>query len=298
MPIIGSRGAASAGGFGQRQGARKYSIDFLVIAGGGSGGGNGGGGGGAGGYRTSYGTSGGSSPAESKIDLTFGKTYTITVGAGAPTSPNNDIGSNGNPSEIIGVGVSLTSLRGGGTQTPIGDEPCGSGSGRYRNGGSTQPAVQGTAGQGSNGGTNGPPQDNCAGGGGGAGSVGGNASNSTGGTGGNGLSSNITGSPATRAGGGGGGTRSGTTAGNGSGGGGNGGNGTGPGSAASATGAGGGGGGLGNGSGGTGGAGGGGMIVLRIPTAEYSGTTTGSPTVATDGSDTVVTYSGSGSYTA
>jgi hypothetical protein len=37
---------------------------------------------------------------------------------------------------------------------------------------------------------------------------------------------------------------------------------------------------------------------LRILTIYYSGTTTGSPTVTTDGSYTVVKYTASGSYTA
>jgi len=35
-----------------------------------------------------------------------------------------------------------------------------------------------------------------------------------------------------------------------------------------------------------------------MPTANYSGTTTGSPTVSTDGTDTILTYTGDGSYTA
>ena len=33
-------------------------------------------------------------------------------------------------------------------------------------------------------------------------------------------------------------------------------------------------------------------------TADYSGTTTGSPTVTTDGTDTILTYTSSGTYTA
>jgi hypothetical protein len=32
-------------------------------------------------------------------------------------------------------------------------------------------------------------------------------------------------------------------------------------------------------------------------TAKYSGTTTGSPTVSTDGSDTILIYNSSGTYT-
>ena len=47
-----------------------------------------------------------------------------------------------------------------------------------------------------------------------------------------------------------------------------------------------------------GGSGGSGIVVLRVPTASYSGTTTGSPTVAQSGSDTILTFNASGSYTA
>jgi hypothetical protein len=35
-----------------------------------------------------------------------------------------------------------------------------------------------------------------------------------------------------------------------------------------------------------------------MPTTSYSGTTTGSPTVTTDGSDTILIFKSSGSYTA
>jgi hypothetical protein len=62
MPILSSRGAGSAKGFGLTTEVPRGPlglVDFLVIAGGGGGGGAVGGGGGAGGYRTSAGTSGG-----------------------------------------------------------------------------------------------------------------------------------------------------------------------------------------------------------------------------------------------
>jgi hypothetical protein len=36
---------------------------------------------------------------------------------------------------------------------------------------------------------------------------------------------------------------------------------------------------------------------LSIPTANYSGTTTGSPTVTTSGGNTILKYTASGSYT-
>jgi hypothetical protein len=39
-------------------------------------------------------------------------------------------------------------------------------------------------------------------------------------------------------------------------------------------------------------------VIISVPTALYSGTTTGSPTVTTSGSNTVVTFTASGSYTA
>jgi hypothetical protein len=47
-----------------------------------------------------------------------------------------------------------------------------------------------------------------------------------------------------------------------------------------------------------GGSGGSGVVILSIPTAKYSGTTTGSPTVTTSGANTILKYTASGSYTA
>ena len=44
--------------------------------------------------------------------------------------------------------------------------------------------------------------------------------------------------------------------------------------------------------------GGTGVVILRVPTANYSTTTTGSPTVTTSGTDTIIKFTGSGSYTA
>jgi hypothetical protein len=48
----------------------------------------------------------------------------------------------------------------------------------------------------------------------------------------------------------------------------------------------------------SGGDGGSGVVILSIPTALYSGTTTGSPSVSTSGSNTILTYNSSGTYTA
>jgi hypothetical protein len=39
-------------------------------------------------------------------------------------------------------------------------------------------------------------------------------------------------------------------------------------------------------------------VILSVPTARYSGTTTGSPTVTTSGSNTIIRFTSSGSYTA
>lgn len=41
-----------------------------------------------------------------------------------------------------------------------------------------------------------------------------------------------------------------------------------------------------------------GVVILSVPTASYSGTTTGSPTVTINGANTVLTFTSSGSYTA
>ena len=52
---------------------------------------------------------------------------------------------------------------------------------------------------------------------------------------------------------------------------------------------------------GTTGAGGSGVVILRVPDSYYSGTTSGSPTVATDvggTGNTTITFNASGSYTA
>jgi hypothetical protein len=39
-------------------------------------------------------------------------------------------------------------------------------------------------------------------------------------------------------------------------------------------------------------------VIISVPTVYYSGTTTGSPTVTTSGSNTILKYTGSGTYTA
>ena len=285
---------------------QSYSVDFLVVAGGGGGGGGkddsyGGGGGGAGGYRNSYSTetSGGGGSTETDLTLTRGAVYTVTVGAGG-AGGTNAVGVTGSNSSISGTGITTITSSGGGYG--------GGGTSTGGNGGSGGAGIgtsngTGTANQGYNGGQ-GLAGANAGGGGGGAGAVGSNASGSnTAGNGGTGLASSITGSSVTRAGGGGGGAGSAGTGGSGgSGGGGNGANASGTATAGTTnTGSGGGaegGGANGSGDHGVGRAGGSGVVILRMATANYSGTTTGSPTVSTSGSDTILTFNASGSYTA
>ena len=279
----------------------QISADFLVIAGGGGGAGasgagdsEGGGGGGAGGYRTST------------QNLSLGSLYTITVGdGGAGHGTGNNLGNDGSDSSLSGSGVTtLTSTGGGGggnSQTPGRNGGSGGGGGAGPSnpyaGGISSPVtspVQGYAG-GSGG------NSSRAGGGGGAGAVGVDAATNAG-NGGTGVASSITGASVTRAGGGGGGNyTSGNASSGGSGGGGiggyeaSGGRAGGDGTAN-----------LGSGGGGTSygsnaGAGGKGVVILSVPDAKYSGTTTGSPTVATDAGGTgktVMTFTGTGSYTA
>ena len=262
-------------------------VSYLVIAGGGGGGhgytgGYYAGGGGAGGYRNSYAseTSGRNSSTESTISLTPGAVYTVTVGAqGAAGASNGLNGSNGTNSSIVGTGVNIVSTGGGfgmGGNTSAGnsagDGGCGGG-GADGNQYSSATGGSGTAGQGFDGG-NVPGNDNGGASGAGAGGAGVNYSgaNMNGGA---GLASSITGSSVTRAVGGGGSRSS-------------------PSSNSANT-----------GDGGDGSTnnlvtptpGATGVVIIRIPTANYSGTTTGSPTVTTQGSDKVLVFNSSGSVT-
>jgi hypothetical protein len=273
------------------------SIDFLVVAGGGGGGGGQfqdqyGGGAGAGGYRTST------------QSINVGTAITVTVGGGGTATQNSE-GTNGVDSSISGTGITTITSAGGGYG---GCSTTGAEGGDGGSGGGTSSNISATAGlgntpstspsQGNNGGT--PTTNNHGGGGGGAGATGGNGSGNTGGAGGVGIASSITGSSVTRAGGGAGaGETTGGTGGAGGGGNGSGGNGTG---SAGTVNTGGGGGGGGTNSAPApapaGGAGGSGVVILSMPDADYSGTTTGSPTVATGVSGkTVLTFNGDGSYT-
>lgn len=281
-----------------------YSADFLVIAGGGGGGshsGGGGGAGGAGGYRASYNSeaSGGGGSSESSLTFERGVTYTITVGAGGlGHTTTSGKGSNGSDSSISGSNITtVTSVGGaGGAGYSAAATTGGSGGGGTGNGGAA--ASSGTANQGYAGGAGGGGGTTGGGGGGGAGAVGSAGDGTNGGNGGAGVASTITGSSVTRAGGGGGGqdSRAGGSAGTGgTGGGGAGGKGANGTDGTVNTG--GGGGGTGYNGGHTDGAdGGSGVVILRMPTAKYSGTTTGSPTVTTDSTDTILTFTSSGTY--
>jgi hypothetical protein len=283
-----------------------YSIDFLVIAGGGSGG--------AGGTPYTNGNNGSNSSISGAGLSTItsnGGGYGASYGASPNAGGNGGSGGGGGSSSTVGTG---NSGAGGSGNTP-----------------STSPS------QGNNGGNalyNGG-NDYFGGGGGGASAVGANATSGGAGNGGNGTASSITGSSVTRAGGGGGCKYSGSSGSNGTGGSGGGGNAGNPsgvagtantgsgGGAGDNNGAGFGGGGAGGyrtstqtvsagtvitvtvGDGGAGisasgvsGAGGKGVVILSVPTANYSATTTGSPTVTTSGSNTILQFNGSGSYTA
>jgi hypothetical protein len=44
--------------------------------------------------------------------------------------------------------------------------------------------------------------------------------------------------------------------------------------------------------------GGSGVVIIAVPTAKYTGTTTGSPTVTTFNGNTVMRFTGNGTYTA
>ena len=252
------------------------SVDYLVVAGGGSGGESinyptayGGAGGGAGGYRESSGTASGCYTASplgacvSALPVTV-TGYPITIGGGGSGGPNTR---NSGANSIFSTITSAGGGAGGNCNSPAPVNhglPGGSGGG----GGAIGLGGTGTSGtgntppvsppQGNNGGTGG----GSGGGGGGATVAGSNSTSPTGSTGGAGATSSINATPTARAGGGGSGGPGGSGAG-GTGGGAAGGSPNSPGPSASAnTGGGGGGGG-----GGTGcvnsGSGGSGIVIIR-----------------------------------
>tara|TARA_R110000803_G_scaffold77483_2_gene142369 strand:- start:399 stop:1544 length:1146 start_codon:yes stop_codon:yes gene_type:complete len=139
------------------------SVDYLVLAGGGTTvqdpGFNSQGGGGGGGYRTTYsggsGLSGRGSSLRSRVTITNGATYSVTVG-GAATS-----------SRLSGTGVNISTVGGGSGRCGYGG--CGGGGGNAVRSASCNGA--GTTDEGYNGGND--PGYYNGGGGGGVGSAGG-----------------------------------------------------------------------------------------------------------------------------
>ena len=203
--------------------------------------------------------------------IASGTAITVTIGdGGASTTSSSGTGGDGNDSSISGSGVTTITSAGGGAGG--GNQVAGN-DGGSGGGGGNDSSIHAQAGGAGNTPSTSPSQGNDggdggygspgypAGGGGGASAAGADSVSSTvAGAGGNGTASSISGSSVTYAGGGGGGAASGQTS----------------------------------------GAGGKGVVVISVPDADYSGTTTGSPTVATGqtGSKTTMVFTGTGSYTA
>jgi hypothetical protein len=247
-----------------------YTFSYLILAGGG-----------AGGYINSFGGGGGGGGfINSSISVNPGTTYTMVIGAGGTGA-----GGAGTNSSITGVAIATGGGAGGQAGTYIGGgngSPGGSGGGGGS--GSGNPGLigyggSGVSGQGNAGGT-GSTFEGAGGGGGGA--IGGNGGGGVGGAGGTGHLNTITGSAVYYGGGGGGGGGSGGSGGAGGGGSylSNGGINTGGGAGAGNT------------------SGGSGVIVVSIPTVNYSGTYTGGPTITVSGANTILKFTASGTYTA
>ena len=248
-----------------------YTVTYLAVAGGGGAGAgvagvNSGAGGGAGGLLTGT------------FTAATGIVYTATIGGGG--SANASSGSN---STITGSGITtVTAIGGGAGGVGPGANGSGGGSGGGANGstsGATYTGGSGTSGQGNRGGNASTFQGSGGGGAGAAGADGGGTLN-----GGIGVQSSITGSAVYYAGGGAGNGGSGGSGGGGSGSSGqtNGQANTGGGGAAYST---------------TAGTGGSGIVIFSVPTAQYTGTVTGSPGVSTSGSNTIISFTSSGTYT-
>ena len=283
--VDSTRGWIAYAGFVQNP--TTYIANYLVAAGAGGGGGDIGGGGGAGGLLTDT------------LTLSYGTSYTVTVGAGGAGATGSNPGTAGSNS----VFSSFTATGGGGGAKANGVAGSG-GSGGGGGWSNTSPTAggSGTSGQGFAGGTGGTSSPGTSGGGGGSSAVGATGKAASTGIGGAGVSSSITGSAVNYAGGGGGGGYNVAGAVGGAGGGGTGGQVNDPGVVVSTATAGtantGGGGGGGGAYSQNGAAGGSGVVILSVPTINYSGTTTGSPTVTTSGANTIIKFTASGSYTA
>jgi len=246
-----------------------YNVNYLLVAGGGGGGTAGGGGGG--GYRTGT------------LAVYSGTPYTVTVGAGGAF--NGDNGSN----SVFG---SATSIGGGAGGVPYGGTGSNGGSGGGGSGGGSNPGGaggNGTPGQGNPGGVGGSGTFG-GGGGGGAGAPGTGAAPSKAGNGGNGLYYPVAG---TYFSGGGAGPAGSPTQPAGT-------PGLGGGAPASGpyptnVGA------INTGGGGTGfgpGAAGSGIVILSIPIASYPGSAPGASSSYPTGSEQILIYTSSSTYTA
>jgi hypothetical protein len=289
------------------------SIQYLVIGGGGGGGKNWGGGGGGGGFVE--GTSG----------FIKGHTYTITVGtAGVGAVAVAGAGGNGGTSSISGGKITTSNTLtivangggGGGYNVNASTATTGNSNGNASGGGAGYPGSGGTVAGGS--GVNSPViidfstvlffnsggqsrginTFGCGGGGGAgaAGTEGQSSSGVAGGNGGAGKTSSISGTSSYYSAGGGGGGNNGTVQSSGGTGntGGKGGNTTGGAGTAGAGGygMGGGGGATNDGNGGNGTAG---VVILSVLTTQL-GTASGTYTTSTNGSYTVITFTGNGTY--
>ena len=253
-----------------------YSVESLIIAGGGAGTNAAYNGGGGGGGTLYYGAETPKTPNGVALVVQLGSVYTVVIGTGGL---DTGTGTNGTDTTFSGFNITTQTAVGGGNGGTVG------GSGGGANHGGTTGAA-GTAGQGAAGGSGSycPPGYPGGGGGGSGGTGNSNSGCSTPGAGGLGLNYVITGSSVNYSAGGGGGTMFIATYGS------AGGDSAGAGNQNAPDGRGGG--------GGAGGSGGDGCVILRMLTANYSGTTSGSPAVTTDGSYKVINFTASGTYTA
>ena len=271
MPRLSKIGAAALAAFGWT-GLSTVTASYLVVAGGGGGAPTVGGGGGAGGYQT----------GTASLNPTL--SYTVIVGAGgagiaAGSTVAGNQGSNSSFNTVTANGGGKGGIQGGATDTSGGSTGGAGGFGTRT----------GTASQGNLGGTTGW----SGAGGGGNSAVGADTpnSNANGGAGGAGTASSITGSSVTYAGGGGGGSYRLTGGAGGSGGGGAGGTfgGT-QGVSGTANLGGGGGGGSDTGTGAGSGSGGSGVVIISYPSPQKFG----GGIVTTSGSNTIHTFTTSG----
>ena len=251
-----------AGAWKNAGGIDPFSVEYLVIAGGGGGNNSGAG---AGGYRSNVSgeSSGGGASAETSMTLAGGVNYTITVGAGGAG------GVDGSDSQFQGV-VSYGGGKGASTFSEGHIGGSGSGGGHV-GGGGTRDGMFGVPNQGFKGGQKTGDAGPFVGAGGGG--AGGNGANGTGSgsSGGAGVDSSITGASVGRAGGGSTNTVA-TIDG--------GGNGSNNGTANT------------GGGGGNGRSGGSGVVILRFATASATVSVGAglTHTSATDGSDTVLSF--------